>query len=151
MFQRHLSYLFVCVHRAKIKIKCHRRETKINTAERRPISGCYNSYEKKALRTYAGTIEYLWKDRNVYRIFCWKYHIIPPPPMVQQPPVGQGLLMTEVSISHTHTPHSVRLLCGSDQPAPETSLCLTTHNRHACPQRDSNPQSQQASGRQPTP
>jgi len=30
-------------------------------------------------------------------------------------------------------------------------LYLTTHNKHPCPRLDSNPQSQQASGRRPTP
>jgi hypothetical protein len=36
--------------------------------------------------------------------------------MAQQPLVGQGLLIIEVSRSHSDTPHSVGLLWTSDQP-----------------------------------
>jgi hypothetical protein len=74
--------------------------------------------------------------------------------MAQQPPVGQGLLIIEDSQSHSDTPHSAGLLWTSDQPDADTSTwqhtTLTTDN-HPCPCRDSNPQSQQASGRRPTP
>jgi hypothetical protein len=73
--------------------------------------------------------------------------------MVQQPLVGQGLLMTDVSRSHSDTP-PVGLLWTSDQPDAETSTWQhTTHtrDRHPCPRRDSNPQSQQGNGRRPTP
>jgi len=34
----------------------------------------------------------------------------------QHPPVGHGLLIVEVFLSHWDTPHSVGLLCASDQP-----------------------------------
>jgi len=74
--------------------------------------------------------------------------------MAQQPPVVQGLLTIEAPRSHSDTPHSVRLLRISDQPDAETSgwqqTTLTT-DRHPCPRWDANPQSQQASGRRPTP
>ena len=57
-------------------------------------------------------------------------------------------------IAHNDTPQSVGLLCTSDQPVAETSTwqhtTLTT-DKLPCPRRDSNPQSQQASGRRPTP
>ena len=55
--------------------------------------------------------------------------------------------------SNTHT-HSVGLLWTSDQPIAETSTwqhTTLTRDRHPCRRRDSNPQSQQASGRRPTP
>ena len=78
----------------------------------------------------------------------------PPLPMAREPPVDQGLLIVEASRSqtHTHTPHFGRT------PLDEWSvrcrgLCLTTHNTHKIyprPRRDSNPQSQQASGRRAT-
>jgi hypothetical protein len=42
-------------------------------------------------------------------------------PMAQQPLEGQGLLVIEVSPSHSATPHSVGLLWTSDQPDAETS------------------------------
>jgi hypothetical protein len=41
--------------------------------------------------------------------------------MVQQPKVGQDVLIIEASQSHSDTPHSVRLLCTSDQPVAGTS------------------------------
>jgi hypothetical protein len=41
--------------------------------------------------------------------------------MVQRPPVGQGLLITEASQTHLDTPHSVRLLWTSDRRVAETS------------------------------
>jgi hypothetical protein len=41
--------------------------------------------------------------------------------MAQQPLVGQGLLVTEASRSHSDTPHSVGLLWTRDQSDAETS------------------------------
>ena len=41
--------------------------------------------------------------------------------LVQQPPVGQGLLNVKDSRSHSDTQHTVRLLWTSDQPNPEIS------------------------------
>jgi hypothetical protein len=41
--------------------------------------------------------------------------------MVQQLPVGQGLLIIESSRSHSDTPHSLRILWTSDQPDAENS------------------------------
>jgi hypothetical protein len=49
--------------------------------------------------------------------------------MVQQPIVGQGLLIIEASRSHSDTPHSVGLLWTSDQPR-RRDLYLTAHNTH---------------------
>ena len=69
--------------------------------------------------------------------------------MAQQPPVGHGLLIIEASRSHSDTPHSVGLLWASDQPDSETTKNI--HDRHTCPRRNSNRQSQQASSRRPTP
>jgi hypothetical protein len=58
-------------------------------------------------------------------------------------------------LDHTHdTPQSVKLLCTSNQPVAEpstwqhTTLARDRYPRHS---RDSNPQSQQAIGRAPTP
>jgi len=69
---------------------------------------------------------------------------------VQQPPVGQDLLIIEASRSHSDTQHAVRLLWTSDQRDAETSTWQhsqqTTMN-----QRNSSQQSQQVSGRRPTP
>jgi len=63
-------------------------------------------------------------------------------------PVDQGHLIVEDSRSH-----SVGLLCTSNEPDAETSTwqqTALTRDRHQCPRRDSNPQSQQASGLRPT-
>jgi hypothetical protein len=74
--------------------------------------------------------------------------------MVQQPPMGQDLLIIEASRSHSDALHSVGLLWTSDQVDTQTSTwqhtALTT-DRHPCPRRDSKPKSEQASGRGPTP
>jgi hypothetical protein len=66
-------------------------------------------------------------------------------PMAQQPLLGLGLFITEASRSHSDTPHSVGLLWASDQRGTETSTwqhTTLTRDRHPCPCRDSNPQSQ---------
>jgi hypothetical protein len=74
--------------------------------------------------------------------------------MSQQPLVGQGLLIVEAWRWHSDTPDSVGLLWTRDQPVAETSTwqhTTLTRDRHPCPRRYSNPQSQQASGRRRTP
>ena len=74
--------------------------------------------------------------------------------MAQQPLVGQGLLIVEASRPHSDTSHSVGLLWTSDRPDAQTStwqLTTLTGNRQPFRRRDSKPQSQQASGRRPTP
>jgi hypothetical protein len=53
--------------------------------------------------------------------------------MAQQPLVGQGLLITEASRSHSATSHPVGLLWSSDQPDAETSSrqhTTITRDRH---------------------
>jgi len=68
--------------------------------------------------------------------------------MAQKPLLGRGLLGFNVSWSHS-TPWSVGRVI-----SPTHSLLRTIHNtrdRQIFPRRDSNPQSQQASGRRPTP
>jgi hypothetical protein len=49
-------------------------------------------------------------------------------PMVQQPLLGQGLLIIEAPLSHSDTPHSIGLVWTSDQPDAETS---TWQHRHS--------------------
>jgi len=76
-------------------------------------------------------------------------------PAALRPNEGQVLLILDVSRSHSlDAPQSVGLLWTSDQLVAETSTwqhtTLTT-DKHPCPRRDSIPQSQQASGRRPTP
>jgi len=63
-------------------------------------------------------------------------------------------LIIEDSRSHSDTPHSVGLLWTSGQPVAETSTWQHTtisRDRHPYLRWDSNPQSQQASGRRPSP
>jgi hypothetical protein len=59
--------------------------------------------------------------------------------------VGLGLLIFEVSRSHSDTSHSAGFLWTSDQPVAEASSrkhTTFTRDSHSCPQRYSNPQSQ---------
>jgi hypothetical protein len=65
------------------------------------------------------------------------------------------LIFRGFAITHfLDTPHSVGILWTSNQPVAETSTWqhtrLTT-DRHLCPRRDSNPQSQQTNCHRPTP
>jgi hypothetical protein len=72
--------------------------------------------------------------------------------VTQQPLLGLGLLIVEVSRSQSDIPHSVGLLWTSDRPVAETSTwqhTTLTRDRHPCLRRDSNPQSQQACGHIP--
>jgi hypothetical protein len=72
----------------------------------------------------------------------------------QQPPVGQGLLIHEVSRSHSTKHRSRWDSCTRDQLVAETSTwqhTTLTRLRHPCHRWDSIPQSQQASGRRRTP
>jgi len=72
-----------------------------------------------------------------------------------RPNSGHGLLIHEVSRSHTNdAPHSVGLLWTSDQLVAETSIWQHTTlatDKHPCPRWDSNTRSQQASGGKPRP
>jgi hypothetical protein len=69
-------------------------------------------------------------------------------------PSGPGLPhYRSFTITLRHT-HAVGLLWTSDQPVAGVSTSqqtTLTRDRHPCPRRDSNPQSQQASGHRPTP
>jgi hypothetical protein len=67
---------------------------------------------------------------------------------------GQDLPIIEASQSHSDTSHSVGLLWTSDHPDAQNyswQHTTLTRDRHSWPRWDSNPQSQQASGRRPTP
>jgi hypothetical protein len=74
--------------------------------------------------------------------------------MLQQPLVGQCLLIINASLSNSDSPHSVGLLCRNDQPYAENSTwqhSKLTRDKHSCPRRDSKAQSQEASCHRPTP
>ena len=75
--------------------------------------------------------------------------------LVQQPAADQGLLILEVSRSHTTTHHSLqdssgRVISSSQRSLPDNTKHSQQTNTHD-PSGISNPQSQQASGRRPTP
>ena len=75
-------------------------------------------------------------------------------PWRNSPHWAKDLLIVEDSRSHLDTPHSVGLLWTSGQTVAETSTwqrTTLTRDRHPFLRWDSNPQSQQASGRRPTP
>jgi hypothetical protein len=66
----------------------------------------------------------------------------------------QNLVITEDSWPHSDTPHSVGLHRTDDQSDAETSTwqhTILTRDRHSCPRRDSNLQSQQSRDRRSTP
>jgi len=73
--------------------------------------------------------------------------------------LGQGLLIVDALRSHSDTPHSVEFLWPNDQPDAENYAWQHTHTHththtwdiYPYPQRDSNPQSQQANWRIATP
>jgi hypothetical protein len=74
--------------------------------------------------------------------------------MARQPPVGQGFPNVETSRSHSDIPPSIDLHRTKDKPYAEPSTSQhTKFTRHRRPysRPDSNPQSQQTSGRGPTP
>jgi len=75
--------------------------------------------------------------------------------MAQQLLVGQGLLIVEDLWSHSVRHNKLGRTSLNKQSARPRDLCLTTHNtqhrKHPCLQWDSNPKSQQASGRRPMP
>jgi len=75
-------------------------------------------------------------------------------PVAHQPTVAQGCLIDEATRTQSDAPHSLGLLWTGDQTDPDTCTeqhTALTRDRHSCPERDSYPQSQQASGRRPTP
>jgi hypothetical protein len=68
---------------------------------------------------------------------------------------GRTLVYLSGFLDHTYTiRHTVGLLWKSDQPVAETSTYTGQqtykHNKHPCPEQDSNPRRQQPSGRRPT-
>jgi len=74
--------------------------------------------------------------------------------MARQPSKPRRPPTVQVLRSHSDTPHSVGLLCTTDQSDPETATwqqTTLTRDRHPCPRRVSNPQSRQSSCRRPTP
>jgi len=74
--------------------------------------------------------------------------------MTQQPKAGQFLLTVEATRSYSDTPHSVGLFWTSDLPVSETSTWQHAYSEETdinSPRRNSNPQSQSASGCRPTP
>jgi hypothetical protein len=103
-------------------------------------------------RSYSITGEWYRPIRVETSIYCSRN--ISFRPMAQQPLVAQGLLIIEASRSHSDTPHSVGLLWTRDQPDADTPTgqhTTLTRDKHPCPRRDSNSQSQHASGRRPRP
>jgi len=72
-----------------------------------------------------------------------------------RPNAGHGLLVLEVSRSHTTTHHSRynssgRVISSTQRPLPDNTQHSQT-DKHPCPRWDLNPRSQQANGRRPTP
>jgi len=70
------------------------------------------------------------------------------------PMQGHGLPLWGFAVTLLDTSHLAGFLWTSDEPHAETSTwqyTIITTDKHPCPRRDSKPQSQQASGLEPTP
>jgi hypothetical protein len=86
-----------------------------------------------------------------FKFFHWSQYLFSFFPRHNSPQWARAFI--EASRSHSDMSQSVRLLWMSDRPVAETSTWQNTftRDRHLCSWRDSNQQSQQASGRRPTP
>jgi len=131
MCQHHVFCLFIYVYVHLTKIRCHRWETKSNTSERRLISGWNNSDEKRELRTCEETIEHLWQDRKMYRIFSKKCQMYSPPYHGATAPPPQWARASSLPRldDHTQTHYtwqdsSGRVISPSQRPVPD--------NRQTC-------------------
>ena len=87
---------------------------------------------------------------NVYNMYIYIYIYIFP--VALRPNEDHGLLIA-FYITHNDASQSVGLLWTIDQPVARDLYLTThnTHNKHPCPQWNSKPRSQQASGRRTTP
>jgi len=79
--------------------------------------------------------------------YCKSFKIRPRPPMVQQPLVGQGPQNIEPSRSHS-VKHYTRQDSSGREISPTQTSAFT--RQISMPQRNSNTQTQQASGHRPT-
>jgi hypothetical protein len=92
-------------------------------------------------RSVAGYILY---EHNINQQLRFIFHGV-------TPLVGQDLLIIKAPRSQSDTAHSEGLLWTSDQPVADTSTGQHTTDRHTCPRRDLNQQSQQDIVHRPTP
>jgi len=99
-----------------------------------------DTYNKMTKLFASIALKMMWKKRVLggLRQHCGIFVQIFSPHIAQQLSVGQGLLLSEASRSHSDIPHSVGLLWTSDRPAADTSTCTThatlTTDKHPCPQ-----------------
>jgi hypothetical protein len=70
----------------------------------------------------------VWKKLQ-QNLILTNVHILSP--VAEDPPVGQGILITEASRSYSDTQHSIGLLWPGNQPLAEISE--NTHKRETCP------------------
>ena len=112
----------------------------------------YISYNCKTGTTYRASVS---ENKDFDNAFShWTNNILHLHPsifssMAQHSPHHRGFTFTLKD-----TPYSVGLPWTNDHPTAETSTwqhITLTSERHPCPQRDSNPQSKQSSGRRSTP
>ena len=113
------------------------------TAKVRPLTLCSNSSGRQN-----ACIAYHVRARRLWN-FCH------PPPQGATAPSGPGPPHCRgFTITHTHTHKTLDRTPLDKWSARRRDLYLTSHKTHgrqaSMPQRDSNPQSQQASGRKPT-
>jgi len=119
---------------------------------------CYrwNNYVSLSALCVPKPVTPIWFQRLNLQSWKWVYETCEPYILYHNATatVGQGHLIIEDSWSHSDTQQSVGLLWTSDHPDAEISTwqhTTITTDKYPFPQRDSNPQSQQASGRRVTP
>ena len=129
-----------------------------SNADKEPIISHLTFYKQCSCK-----YSFLWRCVSDVPVLRFKFKLLPRVSVVgaiffclaQQPSVAQDRLIFDVSRSHAMTHHSsVGLLWTKDRSVLET--CTRHHitltlDGHPCSQRDSNPQSQQARGRRPSP
>jgi hypothetical protein len=84
-------------------------------------------------RIFKNNSAFYWTQCFVIWLLIWHVSYIPPPPYGSTAP--RGPRPPEASQSHSETPHSVGLLCTSDQPVAETSTWqhkTLTRDRYPC-------------------
>jgi hypothetical protein len=76
--------------------------------------------------------------------------LLPPPPRHCRNRVDLDASRTYTVTHHSRYDSSGRVIGPSQRPLPDNTH-IPTRDRHPCPRRNSNPQSQHASGRRPSP
>jgi hypothetical protein len=112
---------------------------------------CYSTYSSYFSFKIIGLTNNFKQFANYTYCYCLFIYLLLLS-LVLQPSAGYGLLVSRgFLITHNDASQSVGLLWTSDQLGAQTSTWQHTTDKYPCLRWDSNPRSQQASGRRPTP